>query len=191
MSEALEHREHVQEATERGRKHAALVIAVLAALLAITDQQGKRAEIATQEASIGTADAWAEYQAKSIRAAVSEDFARLVATFDAPADPALATKRADLVKRFADDRQHFETDPATGKSAIAARARALEAERQRSFERAHTLDYAAAAMQLGIVLATASIITASVLLIRFAYVMGTLGAVLAILATLAPGLIPP
>ena len=65
--EVLEQQEHAEHAAGHGNKRAALLIAVLAAGLAICEQQGKHAEIAVQENAILTADAWAQYQAKSIR----------------------------------------------------------------------------------------------------------------------------
>jgi hypothetical protein len=186
--ETLEHQEHAEHAAGLGNKRAALLIAVLAAALAICEQQGKHAEIAVQEQAILTADAWAQYQAKSIRAAVAEDIQRLASTLDRPADADLIALRAGVIKDLHDDQVHYDTGAQDGKVAIAARARAFDAARQNSLERDHTYDNAAAALELGIVLATASVITASKLLIRFAYVLGTVGIVLGVLGAVAPSL---
>ena len=186
--ESLEHQEHAEHAAGHGNKRAALLIAVLAAALAICEQQGKHAEIAVQEQAILTADAWAQYQAKSIRAAVAEDIQRLVSTLDRPVDADLVALRAGVIKELRDDQVHYETAAQDGKEAIAARARAFDAARQESLERDHTYDNAAAALELGIVLATASVITASKLLIRFAFVLGSIGIVLGVLGVVAPSL---
>lgn len=59
---------------------------------------------------------------------------------------------------------------------------------RKSLERSHSLDNAAAALDLGIVLATASVITTAGALLVFSYVMGTIGVVLAVAAVVAPGL---
>ena len=186
--ESLEHQEHAEHAAHHGNKRAALLIAVLAASLAICEQQGKHAEIAVQEQAILTADAWAQYQAKSIRAAIAEDIQRLATSLDRPADADMIAVRANVLKELKSDQIHYETDAKDGKDAIAARARAFDAARQEALERDHTYDNAAAALELGIVLATASVITASKLLIRFAYVLGGIGIVLGVLGFVAPTL---
>jgi Domain of unknown function (DUF4337) len=186
--ESLEHQEHAEHAATHGNKRAALLIAVLAAALAICEQQGKHAEIAVQEQAILTADAWAQYQAKSIRAAVAQDIERLASTLDRPTDADLIATRMGVLKQLQSDQVHYDTDAKDGKEAIAARARAFDAARQDALERDHTYDNAAAALELGIVLATASVITASKLLIRFAFVLGGIGIVLGVLGVLAPSL---
>jgi Domain of unknown function (DUF4337) len=186
--ESLEHQEHAEHAAVHGNKRAALLIAILAAALALCEQQGKHAEIAVQEQAILTADAWAQYQAKSIRAAVAQDIQRLASTLNPPVDADLIATRVNVLKQLQSDQMHYETDPQDGKAAIAARARAFDAARQESLERDHSFDNAAAALELGIVLATASVITASKLLIRFAFVLGGVGIVLGVLGAVAPSL---
>jgi hypothetical protein len=189
MHTTLEHQEHADHAAEHGNKRAALLIAVLAALLAICEQQAKRADIAVEENAILAADSWAEYQAKSIRAAMARDLERLGTSLDTPAAPDRASLRAEVLKQLESDRAHYEHDPQTGKEAIATRARGYETVRQESLERAHTFDNSAAALELGIVLATASVITSSKLLIRFAVVMGVIGVVLGVMAVIRPELV--
>jgi hypothetical protein len=186
--QSLEHQEHAEHAAVHGSKRAALLIAVLAAALALCEQQAKHAEIAVQEQAILTADAWAQYQAKSIRAAVAQDIQRLASTLNRPVDADGIATRASVLKQLQSDQVHYETDAQDGKAAIAARARALDEQRQESLERSHTFDNAAAALELGIVLATASVITASKLLIRFAFVLGGIGIILGVLGLVAPSL---
>lgn len=186
--EALEHQEHAEHAAVHGSKKAALLIAVLAAGLAICEQQAKHAEIAVQENAILTADAWAQYQAKSIRAAIAQDIARLGATLDRPVQPDMIAMRANLLHQLQDDQVHYEKDAQDGKEAIAERARGFDEVRQYELERDHTFDNAAAALELGIVLATASVITMSKLLLRFGFVLGGLGLVLGVLGWVAPAL---
>jgi hypothetical protein len=181
-----EHAEHATHAAAHGSKRAALLIAVLAAALAISEQQGKKAEIAVQADSILAADAWSQYQAKSIRSAVAQDLRRLGATLDVPAQPAQAAGRRAVLDRLAADQVHYDTDPTDGKAAIAARARGYEAVRQRQLDRAHSFDNAAAALELGIVLATASVVTLSRPLLRLAVALGVVGVVLGTLGVLAP-----
>jgi hypothetical protein len=188
MHQQLEHHEHAQHAAEHGSKTAALVVAVLAALLAVTEQQAKHAEIAVDANAVAAADAWNQFQGKSTRRTVAEDLSAIVATLDPATDPALAQQRATLVKKLKDDAARFQKDPKDGQDAIAERARGFEDVRTESLERAHSFDNAAAGFELGIVLATASAITSSRMLIRFAMLMGVVGLVFGVLALTAPSL---
>ena len=184
-----EHVEHAEHAHEHGNKQAALLIAVLAAVLAVCEQQAKRADIGVEENAVLAADTWNEYQAKSIRAAQSHDLELLAGTLNAPTDTARLTLREEFIKQMRTDQQHYEDDAKTGKGALAARARRYEELRRENLERAHTFDNAAAALELGIVLSTASAITSSKLLLRFGMVMGAIGVVLALFGAVAPGLV--
>ncbi len=188
MSEALEHHEHAEHASSHGNKNAALLIAILAALLAVTEQQAQHAQIRVSTNGIFAADAWSQYQGKSTRQTVAEDTSRMLQLFEPSTDPALNDRRAAFVKQLQGDATRFAKDPKDGKDAIAARAKALEELRDHSLEQSHTFDNAAAALQLGIVLATASVITGSKLLIRFGFLMGLLGFVLGVLGLTAPEL---
>jgi hypothetical protein len=186
--QSLEHHEHAGHAAEHGAKGAALLVAVLAALLALVEVQAKHAEILVEESSISAADSWSQYQAKSIRQAVARDISRLAATLDTPTQTDRANDRATLLQALRDDQDRYEKDPKDGKAAIAARAHAFEAARDHTLERAHSFDNAAAALELGIVLATASAITASRMLIRLAMGLGVAGVVIGLLAFWAPEL---
>ena len=77
---------------------AALLVAILAACLAITEQQAKLAEIKVNANAVLAADSWNQYQGKSTRQLVAQDLAQMIATLDKPADPVLAELRAALTK---------------------------------------------------------------------------------------------
>jgi hypothetical protein len=188
MQKALEHQEHAHHVAEHGGKNAALLVAILAACLAVCEQQAKHADIKVSNNAILAADAWSQYQAKSTRQLLSTDLAAVLAVLDPPSDASFAEKRAALGRRLQDDAVKFQKDPGDGKEAIAARAHHLEEIREESLERAHSFDNAAAALELGIVLATASAITASTMLIRFAMLMGVVGLTLGILGATFPSL---
>ena len=74
--------------------------------------------------AIEAMDLWAQYQAKSIRANEARDLATVVAV-TAPAGP----DRDHAVAALQADTDRFEHDTGTGKSAIAAQAKASEARR--------------------------------------------------------------
>jgi len=190
MEKALEHHEHASHTANHGSKLAALLVAVLAAFLAVTEQQAKLAEIKVNTNAVFAADAWNQYQGKSTRKLVSQDLASFLDTQDKPSDPALAELRAKVAAKLRDDAKRFEEDPKDGMRAIAKRAGESEEERNLALERAHAFDKAAAAFELGIVLSTASAITGSKMLIRIALGLGILGLVLGVLGRLDPEIIP-
>ena len=179
-----EHAEAAAQAHE-GNKRPALLVAAMAAVLALSEQGAKHAEMRVEEASIAATDTWAQYQAKSTRAAMSHDFASLVAALPPQAAPADAARIATVLDRLRTDQAHYDTGP-DGKQATATHARDLEAERDGAGLRAHGFDNAAAALELGIVLATASVIVDAVALLWCGAGLGLLGVAFALLALIAP-----
>lgn len=184
-----EHIEHAEHAHEHGSKRAALVIAVLAAILAVCEQQAKRADIAVVENAVLAADTWNEYQAKSVRAALAHDLEQFADSLDLPVGADRVVIRKDYISRLESDQVHYVKDPENGKDVLSAHARRYEDKRHDSLERAHTYDNAAAALELGIVLSTASVITNAKFLLRFSYVMGSIGLILALFGAIAPSLV--
>jgi hypothetical protein len=196
-AEHLAHGAHAEHGAEKpaheehghggGGQRAALLVAVLAAGLAVTEQGAKHAEIRVQESSILAADTWSQYQAKSTRAAMSKDFASLIATMDA-GTPEAAARRAKLLEEMEQDQKRYETDPKDGKAAIAGRAKDFERQREHSLEETHSYHNGAAGIELGIVLATASAIIQSRPLLLLALVVGVAGIVFGVLGYVAPEL---
>ncbi len=188
MGETLETHEHAEQAAHGGRRHTALLIAILAAGLAFTEQGAQHAQTRMSDSAISAADVWAEYQAKSTRANEVRELAQLAALL--PADPTHDPGHdpAAVQARFAADIARFETDPASGKQALATRAQGLERTRDAAHERLEAFDNAAAALQLGIVLTTASVITGSLLLVWGGLLLGLAGGVLGVLGLVAPAL---
>jgi hypothetical protein len=202
-TKALEHREHAEHlshghaehddtshdaqtaAHERNSRMAALLVAVLAAALAVTEQGAKHAEIRVEESSIFAADAWAQYQAKSTRSTMSKEFASLIGVMDIR-DAELTDRRKELLDELKQAQERFENDPQDGKYVVAKRARAFEVQRELALEQTHSYHNGAAAMELGIVLATASAIIRAKLLILMALGIGVAGFVFAILGLVAP-----
>jgi hypothetical protein len=202
MLKNLEHHEHAEhlahgdehadhhaasDVNARRNQMAALLVAVIAASLAVTEQGARHAEIRLEENAIFAADAWAQYQAKSTRGTMSKDLSDIASVMDIH-DAALNTQRGKLIERLADDQQRFEKDPQDGKAAIMARARAFEVERDHAREQTHAYHNGAASMELGIVLATASAIIKSWPLIGMALLLGVAGGVFAVLGLVAPEL---
>ncbi len=184
MGETVETHEHAEHAAHEGRRHTALLIAVLAAGLAFCEQGAQHADTRMTESAVAATDVWAEYQAKSTRANEDRDLADIAAAIPTNDEAA----HAALAKKFAQKIEHFENDAKTGKTALADHARELEAERDHAHLRLEAFDNAAAALQLGIVLTTASVITGSVMLVWGGALLGVAGAVLAVLGLVYPAL---
>jgi hypothetical protein len=201
MLKDLEHHEHAEQIAHGHGEHgspdghdagggfntqlAALLVAILAAGLAITDQGARRAEIRVQQLAIYATDAWAQYQAKSIRGTFSKDLTELTAALG-PADPASMALREKLIEQMKKDQERYEKDPKDGKEAISERARRFEEDRDHALEQTHAYHNGAAALELGIVLTTASAITKSRMLITFALGLGIIGIILAVLGVFVP-----
>lgn len=182
------HGDHSADPDARRNQFAALLVAVLAAGLAMTEQGARRAEIDVQENAIFATDSWAQYQAKSIRGTAAKNLAAIVEVLDASPDPALIDRRNKLRDRLLADQKEYETDPKDGKGAIAKRAVAFEHARDLSLEKTHAFHNGAAAMELGIVLSTASAIIKSKLLIWMAFGIGIIGGIFALLGVFDPEL---
>jgi hypothetical protein len=181
MSETLEQHEHAEHAAESGRRYSALLIAVLAAGLAFTEQGAQHAQADMSAKAIAAADLWAQYQAKSIRANEAKDLATIL-TVTGPEGPA----RDAVIAKLRGDADRFENDGSTGKAAVANQARALEAARDIAHDRLESFDHAAAAFQLGIVLTTASVITRSLMLVIGGALLGLAGTGLGVLGLIRP-----
>lgn len=202
MYKTLEHGEHAthiaheaehpgHHADQTGKRLlsaqiAALVVATLAAGLALSEQGAKHAEIKVQENLVDATDAWAQYQAKSTRSALSRDIVQLIAVLGPAADSAVADRRDRAIEALKADEDRYINDPKDGMKAIANRAHEFEHARDHALEQTHAYHNGSAAMELGIVLATASAIIGSRLLLGFAGVIGVVGAWCAVAGYVAP-----
>jgi hypothetical protein len=179
-------REVKEQAKDKFRSRAAVWIAVLAALMAIRGLGGEDAKDEMIAKNIETSDAWAHYQAKDIRQADYKIAADQLAgdvkyngwTGDRLAD---AQKR---LKKLQDSVQHYESDPtakgagAGGKVQLKAEATELQEKRERYEHRNKSFDYAEMFYQLGLVLASVSILITSRKLLTASIILGIIGAVL-------------
>ena len=161
-------------------KRVALLIALLALCLAISDLGGGNADNDAVELNVQSANLWAFYQAKTIRRTSTLLAAEEMETRLPDATPAA---RAVMEKRMADWRRNaerYETEPETGEGRRELSARAIEATKQRDVQKARgdAFDISSALLQISIVLASAAIITGAMML---AFLGGALGAVAATL----------
>ena len=186
--EHLEHAEHAEDASLWNRK-IALLIAVLALFLSFSETLGKSAQTEAIDANVKSADTWAFFQAKDVRRTVvnaaADQTALLVAGITEPTAKDAAEKQIEAWRKTA---ARYESDPKTGegRKELAERARTLEEERDLAMARYHHYELASAAFQVGIVLASAAVITEMMALAWFSGVLGLAG-----LALLGFGLFAP
>ncbi len=147
---------------ESRNKKIALLIAVIALFLALSETLGKSEQTSALSHNIEAANLWAFFQAKTIRITTlrtAADTRKIDA--EAAADAAVKasmTQQIDGWLRTA-ARYEDEADPPEGRKQLAARAKAAEAKRDTALARYHHYEVASAAFQIGIVLASATVIT--------------------------------
>jgi hypothetical protein len=171
--ESMEHAEHAEHASGSNRK-IALLIAVIALCLALSEMLGKSAQTESIAKNVEASNLWAFFQAKSIRrtqiqTAAEQGKLTLAATTDEAVKAAL-TKQIDAWEKTA---ARYRSEPETGEGTeqLAKRAKEAEAARDVATDRYHHYEYASAMFQIAIVLASATIITGMVWL---AWVSGLL-----------------
>jgi len=185
--EELEHSEHIEHASH-SNKGIALLISILALCLAFSETLGKGAQTESITANVRSNDAWAYYQAKVIRIKVGQTAAENMALLSRTVtDPALKEEMAKQVEVWRKDAAKDEDDPGrNGRKQQMEKARAAEEERDTALARYHHYEFASAAFQIGIVLASATIITGIMALAWIAGGLGVIG-----LAFMAVGLFAP
>ena len=192
VSEAIE-KAHEGEHAEYFNRRIALLIAVLALFLSFAETLGKSAQTEAIDANVKSADAWAFYQAKDIRRTVinaaADETTLLAAGLSDPAAKAAVEKQIDSWRQTA---ARYESDPKTGegRKELAARAKEEEEGRDLAMAKYHHYELASAAFQIGIVLASAAVITGIATLVWFAGALGVAGLVLLALGLFAPQAVP-
>src|SRR6476660_4966645 len=186
----IEHEEHGQGGGGKKKwladsfnKKIALLISVLALFLALAETLGKSSQTEGISLNIRASDTWNFFQAKTIRQTTLRTAAQAITTeagtiADEARKAALLKQADDWMKTVA----RYESDPAEkdGRKELRALAAKYEHDRDTHLARYHHYEYASAAFQIGIVLASAAVITG---MIALAYIAGGLGVVgLAIMA---------
>ncbi len=186
--ESMEHAEHAEHASGENKK-IALLIAVIALFLAFSETLGKGAQTEALGKNVEASNLWAFYQAKTIRRTVvqaTSDQARLsLGLMGDDAAKAALQKQIDEWQKTA-ARYKSEPDKLEGSDELMERAKHAEHERDLALAKYHNYEAASAAFQIGIVLASATIITGMMVL---AYISG--GLAIVGLAFTALGLFAP
>lgn len=170
-------------------KKIALLIAVLALVLALSETLGKGAQTSALALNIEASNLWAFFQAKTIRMTTVRTAAETFET-EAPGRSKAQVREA-MEKKAADWKRtaaRYDSEPETqeGRKELAARAKAAEEKRDRSLAAYHHFELASAAVQIAIVLASAAIITNLMALAWIAGGLGIVGLVFVGIGTFAP-----
>jgi Domain of unknown function (DUF4337) len=189
--ESMEHAEHAEHASGTN-KNIALLIAVIALFLALSETLGKGAQTESISKNVEASNLWAFFQAKSIRRTVvqaTSDQARL--SLGLLGDEAAKAALQKQIEEWQKTAARYRSEPETGEGSeeLAKRAKHAEEERDLALARYHHYEIASAAFQIGIVLASATIITG---MIALAWVAGLLtlgGIALTALGVFAPHLL--
>jgi hypothetical protein len=169
----MEQADHAKEASEENKK-IAILIAVIALCLALSETLGKGAQTESISKNVEASNLWAFFQAKTIRRTTVQTAAEhaklgIGAATDDATKAALQKQIDDWQKTAA----RYRSEPSTheGSEELAERAKHAEEERDLATEKYHHFELASAAFQISIVLASATIITG---MIWLAWISGIL-----------------
>lgn len=184
----VEHAEHIEHISGSNKK-IALLIAVIALFLAFSETLGKSAQTAAISDNVEASNLWAFFQAKTIRMTTLTTAAETrkidLATM---ADPAIKDATAKQIDAWQKTAARYNDEPETneGRRQLAARAGAAEKKRDNALAKYHHYEVASAAFQIGIVLASATVITGMMALAWLAIGLAVAGVGFMGIALIAP-----
>lgn len=186
--ESMEHAEHAEHASGSNRK-IALLIAVIALFLAFSETLGKGAQTEALGKNVEASNLWAFFQAKSIRRTVvqaTSDQAKL--SLGVMGDDAAKAALHKQIDEWAKTAARYRSEPETGEGSeeLAKRAKHAEHERDLALAKYHHYELSSAAFQIGIVLASATIITGMTVLAWISGVLAIVGLAFTAIGLFAP-----
>ena len=187
--ESMEQAEHAEHAGSENKK-IALLIAVIALCLALSETLGKGAQTESIAKNVEASNLWAFFQAKTIRRTVVQtaaDQAKLGAPADDTAKAAVQKQIDDWQKTAA--RYRSEPETKEGTEQLSERAKHAEEERDEATAKYHHFELASAAFQIAIVLASATIITGMIVLAWISGVLALAGIAMTALGIFSPHLL--
>ena len=168
---------------EPSNKRIALLIALLALVLAFSETLGKSAQTAALTHNIEAANLWSFFQAKTIRMTTVRTAAE---TLEIEANLSDSAKAQISKWKAAAARYDSEPETREGRKELMARAKELEAKRDRAMAAYHHYELASGLVQIAIVLASSMIITGIAALGWVAVGRGGLGIVFSAIGFFAP-----
>jgi len=173
-------------------KRIGIIIAVMAAVLALVEAGGNNAAQDALRGTIEATDTWAFYQAKTIRMTTLTAQARSLEldSMDLKDGPKL-TEMKKTIDEWHATASRYDSDPkgGEGRKELAAKAKQIEADRDDFAAANATFDLSSSALQLAILLASASVVTSLAWLAWLGVGLGAIGGILGVLAIVAPHLL--
>jgi hypothetical protein len=163
---------------DEGSKKIGLLISVLALVLAFSETLGKGAQTQALTLNIEASNLWTFFQAKTQRQTIMKTAAE-TATLELArtADPKAKDQIEKQIAGWRKTVERYESEPETkeGRKELSARAKASEQKRDHALAAYHNYELASGAVQIAIVLASASIITGLAALVWIAVGLGIVG----------------
>ncbi|MDB5808695.1 MAG: hypothetical protein JWN94_817 [Betaproteobacteria bacterium] len=170
-------------------KRIALLISILALVLSISETLGKGAQTTAIDKNIEASNLWSFFQAKTIRMTVVRTAAE-AAELESSITGQVKSKEAiaERVAAWRKTAERYDSEPETkeGRQELASRAKDAEKIRDRSLAAYHHYETASAGLQIAIVLASAAIVTSTMLLAWIGVGLGVVGMVFCGIAFFAP-----
>lgn len=176
-----------------GNKKIGLLIAILALLLAFSEMGNKQADADSIAKNIEASNLWSFFQAKTIRRTSALIAAEeMQANLAGVSDPAVKAAYEAQIKRWRDTAARYESEPDTneGRKELIIRAKAAEERRDIQKSRSEVFEIASGLLQIGIVMASAAVITGVGMLVWCAGGLGLGAMVLMGFAMWAPKALP-
>ena len=175
---------------DSSNKKIALLVALLAAFLAVSEMGGKSSQTEVLTQHVEATNMWTFFQAKTVRQTIVRTAAEeLDAQYKDAGNmpPAVKTQ----IEQWRKTGQRYDSEPETreGRKELAARAKAHEAKREHARGAYHMFEYASAAFQLAIVLAGAAALTTVMWLAIVSSSLGLVGIAFTALGFVAPTLV--
>jgi response regulator RpfG family c-di-GMP phosphodiesterase len=189
--ESMEQADQAKEASHENR-NIALLIAIIALCLALSETLGKGAQTESIAKNVEASNLWAFFQAKSIRRTTVQTAAEQaklgLGTATDEATKATIQKQIDDWTKTA---ARYRSEPETheGTEQLAERAKVAGEERELAEAKYHHYELASAAFQIGIVLASATIITGILALAWISGLLMVVGIAFTALGLFAPHLL--
>jgi hypothetical protein len=184
----IEHAEHIEHISGQN-KRIALLIAVIALFLAFSETLGKSAQTAAISDNVEASNLWAFFQAKTIRMTTLGTAAETrKLDLKQLSDPAVKAEMEKQIDTWQKTAARYNDEPETneGRKQLAARAQLAEKKRDTAMAKYHHYEVASAAFQIGIVLASATVITGMIALSYLAIGLAVTGIGFMGIALLAP-----
>ena len=188
MSEAHEQAEHIEHISQTNKK-IALMIAVLALFLALSETLGKSAQTSAISANVEASNLWSFFQAKTMRMTQIRTAAEvMMIDVAAAADAGVKTAMAKQIDTWQTTAARYDSEPETGegRKEISERAKEAEEHRDLAMTRYHHYEVSSAAFQIAIVLASGAVITGMMALTWLAGCLGLAGLALTAIGLFAP-----